>query len=199
MVDTPHWLGPQSLFRSIAIGIFLLPRTLDRSSVDASVDQACLSAAARFLPRPWRPLNQPIRRRSAGQQRTGVQEGPTCRCKRAAPPHRPTRPNRHDRWQPCAGSIELVAPAAASVDVPPASRGAVVPFPATKTSANAPLIAANRANLVMRPFSSCLSLLSQWRQSAMDRAINLEFLWTLPPSSELHPKWSSRIRPPLTE
>ena len=140
-----------------------------------------------------------IRRRSAGQQRTGVQEGPTCRCKRAAPPHRPTRPNRHDRWQPCAGSIELVAPAAASVDVPPASRGAVVPFPATKTSANAPLIAANRANLVMRPFSSCLSLLSQWRQSAMDRAINLEFLWTLPPSSELHPKWSSRIRPPLTE
>jgi hypothetical protein len=33
----------------------------------------------------------------------------------------------------------------------------------------------------------------------MDRAINLEFLWTLPPSSELHPKWSSRIRPPLTE
>jgi hypothetical protein len=78
----------------------------------------------------------------------------------------------------------------------PRIKGAVAPFRATKTSTNAPLVAANRTNLVMRPFSSCLSLLSQWRQSAMDRAINLEFLWTLPPSSELHPKWSSRIRPP---
>jgi hypothetical protein len=30
-------------------------------------------------------------------------------------------------------------------------------------------------------------LLLQWRQSAMDRAVDWEFLWTLAPSSELLP------------
>jgi hypothetical protein len=64
---------------------------------------------------------------------------------RSTPPPNPAEPTRPvaavcwlDRTR-CATRYESGRP-------PPASRGAVAPFPATKTSANAPLIAANRAN-----------------------------------------------------
>ena len=96
------------------------------------------------------PLKQRVKGlvESTGQQRTGLQCGPTCRWKRDTP-QRETQPNRHERWQPCTGSIKLIASAATSVDSTPPLSGVAAPFPATKASANAPLIAANRANLVM--------------------------------------------------
>ena len=91
-----------------------------------------------------------------GQQRTGLQACPTCRCMRTTP-QRGTRPSRHTRLQPCACSIKLIVAAAlimtSAADWP---SGAAAPVLATSASASTPLIANVKFSLAISILPSLL-------------------------------------------
>jgi hypothetical protein len=82
----------------------------------------------------------------ASQQRTGLQAGPTCRCRRSAPPHCRTRPSVHTRLQPCACSTRLTSAAAPIVLPAPWPSGAAGAVAVRKQM---PAKAADKVNLAM--------------------------------------------------